>query len=183
MAFTELLTERLTIRQLRMDDAPAILVNRSAPEVLRWQPVERKTIEEVRDFLSQLVTVEPDTPGTWLGLAIVRREDNLLVGDIGARFPEKETWQAELGIGLGLPYHGQGYASEAMRAVMGYLFDTLGKHRVFASIDPRNHASVALVERLGLRREAHFKSSIWWKGEWADDYIYAMLEDGWRARR
>jgi RimJ/RimL family protein N-acetyltransferase len=183
MSFTELATERLLIRQLRMEDAEPLLENRSAPEVLRWQPVERKTIEEVREFLAQLVNVEPDTPDTWLGLAIIRRDDRRLVGDIGARFPRKETWQCELGIGLGVPYHGQGYASEAMRALIGYLFETLDKHRVYASIDPRNHASVALVERLGFRREAYFKASIWWKGEWADDYIYAMLAEEWREHR
>ncbi len=183
MMFNNLQTDRLILRRICMDDAEAVFAYRSLPELAQWQPVERKTIEETRAFIEPLVNVEPNTPGTWLALAITLREDGRMIGDIGLRFPEKETWQAEMGISLDPRYHGLGYASEAMRAVMKYAFESLGKHRLYASIDPRNRASIALVERLGFRREAHFLLSIRWKGAWADDLIYGMLDEEWRARR
>jgi RimJ/RimL family protein N-acetyltransferase len=183
MTFTDLHTDRLVLRRICIGDAEAVFAYRSLPEQAQWQPVERKTVEETRAFIEPFVSVEPDTPGTWLALAITFREGGRLIGDIGLRFPEKETWQAELGISLDPKYHRVGYGSEAMRAVMGYAFDVLGKHRVYASIDPRNKASMALVERLGFRREAHFILSIRWKGGWADDLIYGMLEEEWRAGR
>ena len=184
MSFENIHTDRLILRRVRLDDAELIHAYRSLPEVAKYSPVERRTIEETRTFLEPLVSVEPCTPGTWLGLAITLRETGRLIGDIGLRFPEKETYQVELGIGLDPAYHGQGFASEAMLALIQYAFEVLGKHRVFASIDPGNGASIALVERVGMRREAHFRSSIWWKDrEWVDDLIYAMLEDEWRARK
>jgi len=81
----------------------------------------------------------------------------------------------EIGITLARGFQGRGFATEALRAVLGYLFSTLGKHRVFGSVDPRNAPSLALLERVGMRREAHFVESLWFKGAWADDVIYAML--------
>lgn len=62
------------------------------------------------------------------------------------------------------------------------LFDTLGKHRVSCSVDPRNARSIALMERTGFRREAHHRESLWLKGEWCDDLIFAMLRREWISR-
>jgi RimJ/RimL family protein N-acetyltransferase len=70
-------------------------------------------------------------------------------------------------------------------AVLDLAFDTtagLGLHRVVAQMDARNHASERLASRLGMRREAHFRSNEWFKGEWGDLVIYAILADEWHAR-
>ena len=106
-----------------------------------------------------------------------------MIGDCGLHFPPGEPHQAEVGITLAPGHQGQGYATEALNAVLDYLFLSLGKHRVFASVDPRNRASIALLERVGMRKEAHLRESVWWKGEWADDLVFAVLEGEWRARR
>ena len=74
---------------------------------------------------------------------------------------------------------GKGYATEALRAMVDYLFANLGKHRIVASVDPRNTPSIRLIERLGFRKEAHFKESYYLRGEWVDDIIYAMLRTEW----
>jgi RimJ/RimL family protein N-acetyltransferase len=183
MTFENIPTTRLVLRRLRLDDAEAMHAYRSIPEVTSFFPADHLTVETTLAFLEPLVAAEPTTPSTWLALAITLRSTGQMIGDIGLRFPEKETWQCELGVSLDPAFQRQGYASEAMLALMGYAFEVLKKHRLFASIDPRNTASVALVERIGMRREAHFRSSIWWKDrEWVDDLIYAMLEDEWRAR-
>ena len=87
----------------------------------------------------------------------------------------------ELGITLDPARQGRGYAAEAMRALLGFAFERLRAHRVRCSTDPRNRACVRLLEGLGMRREAHFRESLWFKGEWADDLIYAMLEREWRT--
>jgi RimJ/RimL family protein N-acetyltransferase len=85
------------------------------------------------------------------------------------------------GITLAPAFQRRGYASEALRALLHLAFDTLGKHRVYASIDPRNAASLALFERAGFRREAHHVESLWLMGEWVDDVILAMLAREWRS--
>jgi RimJ/RimL family protein N-acetyltransferase len=80
-------------------------------------------------------------------------------------------------------FTGRGYASEAARAVLELAFSTLGLHRVFAELDPRNDASIALALRLGMREEAHFVQDMWFKGAWADTGIYAILAEEWRSHR
>jgi RimJ/RimL family protein N-acetyltransferase len=66
-------------------------------------------------------------------------------------------------------------------AVVNYLFTDLGKHRIIASIDPRNTRSVKLLERLGMRKEAHFVKSVMIDGKWCDDCIYAILSEEWEG--
>lgn len=78
---------------------------------------------------------------------------------------------------------GRGFATEAVIALLDYLFHTRGKHRVAAGCDPRNLASVALLKRVGMRLEAHHIRSAWWKGEWTDEFLYASLVNEWSARR
>jgi aminoglycoside 6'-N-acetyltransferase len=75
------------------------------------------------------------------------------------------------------------FATEAVTALPDYLFHTRGRHRVAADCDPRNLASVALLERVGMRREAHHRRSAWWKGEWTDEFRSAVPADEWTARR
>jgi RimJ/RimL family protein N-acetyltransferase len=67
-------------------------------------------------------------------------------------------------------------------ALLEFLFAKLAKHRVFASVDPRNTAAIALFTRVGMRKEAHFIQSLWLNGEWVDDVIFAMLEREWKLR-
>ncbi len=80
---------------------------------------------------------------------------------------------------LAKEYHGKGYASETIKSVINYLFKTLNKHRVITSIDPLDINSIKLVERIGLRKEAHFKKSLLINNEWVDDIIYATLNEEW----
>lgn len=183
MAFPGLETERLFLRPLCPQDGAAMFRYRSDPKVSRYQNWEPSTVSEVDAFIARMMALESNTPGTWYQLAISRRATGDLIGDCGLRFPIERDHEAEFGISLAPEFHGMGYATEAVEAVFGYLFETLGKHRVFGSVDPRNHASLRLMERIGLRREAHFRESLWCKGEWADDVIYAMLRREWEGRR
>ena len=64
--------------------------------------------------------------------------------------------------------------------MLGFLLGDCGKHRVFASVDPRNESSVKLLRRVGMREEAHFRKSLWFKGAWVDDMIFGILKSEWR---
>jgi RimJ/RimL family protein N-acetyltransferase len=90
---------------------------------------------------------------------------------------------AEIGITIAPAFQGNGYATEALNAVLNLLFVQLGKHRVFASVDPCNLRSMALMKRLGLRQEAHFVRGLWFKDGWVDDVVFAMLDDEWRVKQ
>ncbi len=105
-----------------------------------------------------------------------------LVGDVVLMFHSEEHRAGEIGYVFGPQFHGHGYATEAVAALLDLAFRGLGLHRVVARIDARNDASAKLAERLGLRREAHFVSNEMFKGEWTDEVVYAMLADDWRSQ-
>ncbi|MDQ4059209.1 MAG: GNAT family N-acetyltransferase, partial [Actinomycetota bacterium] len=73
--------------------------------------------------------------------------------------------------------------TEALTEVMGWLFDQLGRHRLFAHADDRNHGVHRLFDRVGLRPEARFIDADWFKGEWTTLRVYALLRKEWGARR
>ena len=106
--------------------------------------------------------------------------DGTLIGDIGLHF--LAPFQLELGYSLDPAYQGNGYATEAVRAILVSAFGAWDIHRMTASVDPENMPSVRLLERLGFRKEAHFIASFRVNGEWRDDCIYAMLRAEWLAK-
>jgi RimJ/RimL family protein N-acetyltransferase len=181
--FSKITTERLAIRGLEARDAQRIFEYRSRPEVSRFQSWGTRSPEEIQAYIRELSTTEPGTPGVWYQVGIMFPAGNELIGDCGFCVLETEPRQAEVGIALATEFQGRGYAAEALRALLDYLFTRLGKHRVFGSVDPRNLSSLRLMQRIGMRQEGHFVQSVWFKGEWVDDVIFAMLAREWNRKR
>jgi RimJ/RimL family protein N-acetyltransferase len=181
--FSPILTERLELRPLTPDDAECLFAYRSDPNVAKYQGWQPRTLIQTREFINKLSDVAPDTPGTWFQCALVHRASGELVGDCGLHFVKDDLKQCEIGITVSRSHQRNGYASEAVHAALEYLFVGLSKHRVFASIDPRNTSAIELFKRVGMRQEAHFVESLWLNEEWVDDLIFAMLDREWRPRR
>jgi aminoglycoside 6'-N-acetyltransferase len=183
VGFVALHTERLTIRRFRREDAPALAAYRSEPVVARYQGWDTPfTEEQAEAFIAELEGSHPDTPDEWFQLAVSETASGVLVGDVGVGPDGDDPRLARIGFTVAPAHQGQGLATEAVTAVLDHLFRVRGKHRVAADCDVRNTASVALLERVGMRREAHHLASAWWKGEWTDEYVYAVLADEWLAR-
>ncbi len=125
----------------------------------------------------------PDEPGKWFQFAIVRADDETLIGDCGFVSSNGEHGQAEVGITMSPSVQGQGYATEALACLLEYLFSGLQKHRVKAITDARNVAAARLFRRLGFRKEGHFLQNIWFKGEWGDEFSFGLLRTEWEAAR
>jgi aminoglycoside 6'-N-acetyltransferase len=102
-----------------------------------------------------------------------------LIGDCGAHTLADDPRQAEIGFTFAPACQGRGYATEAVRRLLDYLFIERGKHRVAAACDDRNVRSAALLRRVGMRREGLTVESVWSKGEWTNDELYAVLEREW----
>lgn len=178
----QIITKRLLLRPIHRKDANAVFAYRSDKLINQFQGWIPETSEDMIDFIQNKVCAMINRPGTWFQLVIINQENGAIVGDIGIHFIDEESKQAELGCTIDKKYHGQGYATEAMSAVINLLFNELNKHRISASIDPRNKASIKLVERLGFRLEAHFRESLLINGVWVDDLVYALLENEWKVK-
>jgi RimJ/RimL family protein N-acetyltransferase len=183
MPFTKIVTESLAIRQLIASDAQAIFEYRSRPEVSRFQSWGIESRAEIQSQIESLGMAEPGMPGSWYQIGIVLLSSNELIGDCGFHVLETEPRQVEFGISLAPEYQGHGYATEALRALLNYFFTDLSKHRAFGSVDPRNLRSIKLMQRVGMRNEAHFVRSLWFNGEWVDDMIFAILASDWNAMK
>jgi aminoglycoside 6'-N-acetyltransferase len=180
--FTEVAGPRVALRRFHPGDVAGFVAYRSSVRVARFQswdaPFPR---EEGEQFVRALAKEHPDTPGAWFQFAVALRPAGPLIGDCAAVPSAGDPRQCEIGFTIAPEYQGHGYATEAVRLLLGYLFTARGKHRVTACCDPRNAASVALLERLGMRREGHLRQSTWAKGEWTDDLVYALLHDEWQS--
>jgi len=161
----------------------AITAYRGLPEVARFQSWDTFRLPDAERLIADQSAVVPDSPGTWLQLALVAIETRSVVGDCGIHFRADDPRQVELGITLAPGHQGCGLATEALNAVLEYVFDRLGKHRVFAVIDADNEAAASLMRRIGLRKEAHHIENVWFKGAWGSEYVFALLRREWQARR
>lgn len=155
---------------------------RSEREVSRYQSWAPGSIDEASQFIEQMRSVTFDTPGTWFQFAIRPRNSSVLLGDLGVHFPASDPHQVEVGCTVSPQHQRQGIAVEALTGLLGHLLGTLQKHRVFASVDPRNVPAIALLTRIGMRQEAHFRKSLFINGEWVDDLVFAILESEWKSR-
>lgn len=171
-------TKRLLLRPIKLEDKYDIFAYRSDKGANKYQGWIPRNINNVEEFIDKLAP-EFDTPESWFQLAIIAKETQLLIGDIGIHFLEQGTQQIELGYTLNKKFLGNGFAYEAVKAVIAFLFTELKKHRITASIDPKNTPSFKLLEKLNFRKEAHFKESLFVNGQWVDDVVYAVLAREW----
>ena len=179
-------TERLTLRPLVTADVDDIFAYQSREDVCRYLLFDPRTREEVEERVAKhaaSTTLEKDGDYLQLALELPATQDApaRVIGDSYFTISNLENSRGEIGWTLHPDFAGQGYAAEAARAVFGLAFGQIRLHRVYAELDPRNAASIALCKRLGMREEAYFVKDLWFKGEWADTGIYAILREEWLA--
>ncbi len=181
--FTTLETTRLQLRHFMDSDLLAFMAYRNDPEVARYQSWVGINEPEARAFIQEQKETQPGVPGQGFQIAIELKETGVLIGDCYFTINERDNHQAEIGFTLSRAYQGQGFATEAVLCLLNYAFLTFNLHRIIAITDCENAASIALLERLGMRREGHFLQNIWFKGKWGDEYLYAILKEEWLRKR
>jgi aminoglycoside 6'-N-acetyltransferase len=178
--FTELAGDRVVLRRFCPADVPAFVAYRSCAQVARFQSWDAPYPQAEGDrFVRQMMRQHPDTAGEWFQFAVALRSGGQLIGDCAARPHADDPRQCEIGFTIAGDYQRHGYATEAARLLVGYLFARRGKHRITATCDARNAASAAALTRLGMRQEGHLREATWAKGEWTDDLLYGLLRHEW----
>ena len=175
-------TSRLRLRPFVTGDLDALFSYQSRDDVTRyllWGPRSR---DEVRHGLElKIAATAIRSEGDFLALAAESVQTGEIVGDAVLGFVSQEHAHGEIGYIVHPDHQGQGYATEMTRPLLRIAFDDLGLHRVTGELDARNAASARVLEKLGMRREAHLVQNGFVKGEWQSELIYAILATEWRA--
>jgi len=171
-------TERLLLRPITLGDKIEIFKYRSDAETNKYQGWIPKTIDDVEIFIGK-ISKQINESNTWFQFVIIEKETQTIIGDFGIHFWDSENKQVEIGCTLNKDSQHKGYATESAKKIIDYLFKELNKHRIIASIDPKNMASIKLVEKIGFRKEAHLVESLFINGIWVDDLLYALIEKDW----
>jgi RimJ/RimL family protein N-acetyltransferase len=174
-------TERLILRQFAAGDFDALFAYQSRPDVTQWLLWDARTRDEVRVALDKkLASVAIVDEGDVLALAMTRKDTGELVGDVILEFVSAEHRTGEIGYIVHPDHQGLGYTTEACREILRIAFQDLGLHRVIGRIEPRNLGSARILQKLGMRHEAHFAENEFIKGEWQSEDVYAILDREWR---
>ncbi|WP_083751139.1 GNAT family N-acetyltransferase [Kribbella sp. ALI-6-A] len=174
-------TERLSLRGYKPDDLDALWAYEQLPQVQHWLGWAPRTRDELRDAMedksSNTRHVMVRLASTVIGHIMVMPRDSWAQMDVTIH---AKGLEAELGWMFDPTYGGQGYATEAVRATIGLCFDQLKLRRIHAGCFADNTASWRLMERLGLRREEHSRSTALHRdGTWHDGFTYALLREEW----
>lgn len=179
MPFTSRTTQRLILRAPRAQDLGDFLAYRNHPDNLRFQAIERQTEPDALAFLERQAALDIDAGPCWMMCALELAGNGRMIGEVGLYLAPAKASAGNIGWSLHPDVQGRGYATEAARALLDFAFGERRLHRVTANGDPRNAASTRVMERLGMRREGSMRKSRYAKGEWHDEYLYAILREEW----
>jgi RimJ/RimL family protein N-acetyltransferase len=176
--------ERVLLRPFVESDFDAVYDMQRRPDLVRYLMWDVKDRAAVQRFLARRIEqFVIDGDDTALVLAATVPPSDRAIGEFMLRLSSAEHRQGDIGWSLHPDAQGRGFATEAARELLRLGFDELGLHRITADADPRNTASLRLMERIGMRREADYVDVLFLKGEWVGETHYAILEDEWRAQQ
>jgi len=162
-------TQRLTLRPARADDLDALHAIMRQPRTMAyWSTPPHEHHDQTADFLEGMMTIPSD-----LGEDFIAENEGRLIGKVGLyRFPE-------LGYLFDPDFWGMGFAREAMVAVISRAFAVNALPRLIADVDPRNAASIRLLERLGFRETHRATKTILVGEQWCDSVYFALECEAW----
>jgi RimJ/RimL family protein N-acetyltransferase len=176
-----LATDRLELRYFEKSDRDCVAEYYALPEVQRYLDWKARDRVEVKAALDAMIAQRRlNRPGDTLTLAVSRRSDNTMIGQVSLRWTDATAAQAELRFVFNPLYRRQGYATEAVKAVLDVGFDRLHFHRIFARCGADNQRSARLMKSIGMRLEAHYREHALFNGEWDEELHFAVLDREWK---
>ena len=173
-------TARLVLREVAASDFEDHARLFNDRDVVRYLYEDRLDAEQMRAHFERRFWRGLPAEGTWCNFVV--EHEGAFVGEVGLGLVSAQHRQCEVGYVFSPAFRGLGFATESTRAMIDLAVEEMSAHRVMARLDARNDASRHLLERLGLRREAHLVQNEFVKGEWTDELVYAVLASEWRAR-
>lgn len=175
-------TSQLIARRLTENDIDRLAACRSHPDVARYQLWDDYSPEKARELIEEMTAKQPGDPD-WFQWALERKADGAYIGDCGLKIEPSDKRLGQIGYTIAFPMWGQGYGTEVVRGLIAFAFASVPDlHRLSADTDGRNAASIRVLEKAGMIREAFQRQSWWSKGEWTDNVIFAILRSDFEAR-
>lgn len=172
---------RVTIRELRIEDAPSLLAMLSTEEVARFISPPPTTVEGFERFI--LWTIRERQNGSYLCFAVVPEGMSTAVGLFQVRALEPGFSTAEWGFALGSPFWGTGVFVEAARFVLDFVFDVMGVHRLEARASVVNGRGNGALRKIGAVQEGVLRKSFLRNGLYHDQVLWAILAQDWQVQR
>jgi RimJ/RimL family protein N-acetyltransferase len=174
-------TSHLRLRPFERRDCEMVARYHVLPTVQRY--VERPT-RYAEDVTAAVGIMRRQTelhrPGDILALAIVRKGDALLIGQVSLKWFDATAGQGELRFIIDPAHSGQGYLTEALTAMFDLAFTHFRMQRLLVRCDGRSHHSIKLMQKLGMRLEAHYREHALFQGEWDEELHFAILDREWQ---
>lgn len=175
----KIVTQRLVLREFVEEDWAAVLAYQQDGSYLRYYPWTDRTEADARSFVQTFIEWQCEVPRRRFQLAVTLKDCGTLIGNCGIRRKPDNGWEADIGYELAPECWGQGYATEAARALVNFGFRDLGLERISSWCIADNAASARVLERLGFRQEGRLRSNEYFKGRWWDTLLFALLKRDW----
>lgn len=173
-------TERLALRYFEKSDLEDVIAYYSLPEVQRYLDWKARDRVEVKAALDAMAAQRRlNRPGDTFTLAVVRRSDDVMMGQVSLRWTDATAAQSELRFVFNPMFRRQGYATEAVKAALDLGFDHFSFHRIFARCGADNQRSARLMKSIGMRLEAHYREHALFQGDWDEELHFAILDREW----
>jgi len=173
-------TPRLVIREFAEGDWPAVHEYASDPEVVKYTEWGPNTEAESRAHQERVAEERKTDPRAQYSLAVTLKDGGKVIGGCRLGIGSMESRRADLGYVFNRRHWDQGYATETVRALLGFGFGALKMHRMWATCHAENKASARVLEKAGMRYEGRMREDRFQKGAWRDTMVFAILEREWR---
>ena len=170
-------TENLILRDFCEEDESAFIALSQDNKYQRFYSEDDCTPENYRELTHLFISQAKEMPRSEYQLAVEHKESSDFIGTACLRMEQDN--QASMGCGLAREYQGKGLIKEAVVALAGFGFNKLQVHRIYAETISDNKAAIRLCKMLGMREEALFKEHRFFKGQWWDTVVLAMLSSEW----
>jgi len=177
-SFPILKTERLSLRQTNISDSLSFYSMRTDRESMKFMDMEQpKSIEHARQKIMDEIELFKNKMGIYW--TIGSKINGEYMGGAGFLRLTDQHFRAEIGYQLDKKFWRQGFAEEALTSIIDFGFNKMNLHSIEANVNPANTPSTNLLQKLGFKREAHFRENYFFDGKFLDSFIYCLLISDW----
>ena len=171
-------TERLVLKELTWKDLDNIHALHCYPAVEQFNTIGIPgSIEDTKEIIRAAIEDQQEKTRKQFGWGIFLKATENFIGEAGIGLSANRFKIGEVHYCLVPDYWGKGYATEVAKSIIGFGFENLGLHRIQAGVATENIRSARVLEKAGMIREGRRRKILPIRGEWKDNYLYAIIED------